>query len=48
MGKKTFFPGFGRPLIQGPDERYVRLKKLLKELSRDLISMSYVNSSGKY
>jgi citrate synthase len=29
--KKVFFPGFGRPLIQGPDERYMRLTELLKQ-----------------
>jgi hypothetical protein len=28
---KVFFGGFGRPLIQGPDERYVKLTELLEE-----------------
>jgi len=27
----VFFAGFGRPLIQGPDERYIKLTGLLKE-----------------
>ncbi|MBN1797772.1 MAG: hypothetical protein JW822_04290 [Spirochaetales bacterium] len=31
LGKGLFFPGFGRPLIQGPDERYTKLSELLKE-----------------
>jgi hypothetical protein len=31
VARKTFFPGFGRPLIKGPDERVERLKKLLEE-----------------
>ncbi|MBN1525763.1 MAG: hypothetical protein JW904_14895 [Spirochaetales bacterium] len=29
--QNKFFPGFGRPLIQGNDERYIRLQALLKE-----------------
>jgi hypothetical protein len=31
VARKTFFPGFGRPLIRGPDERVERLSALLKE-----------------
>jgi hypothetical protein len=31
VSKKAFFPGFGRPLIQGKDERIERMKKLLHE-----------------
>ncbi len=31
VNKRVFFPGFGRPLIQGPDERYLKLSELLKE-----------------
>ncbi len=29
--RKVFFPGFGRPLIQGPDERYVKLISMLEK-----------------
>jgi hypothetical protein len=31
INKRVFFPGFGRPLIQGPDERYLKLCGMLKE-----------------
>jgi len=33
FSKKTFLPGFGRPLIQGPDERIGRLLQILKDES---------------
>jgi len=31
LKKGVFFPGFGRPLIQGPDERYMKLIELLEQ-----------------